>query len=53
MGRNFGRLTAIFGLALAVWTASSDVLFSYIKYEARDCMYGKLCGGFTDSNRKA
>jgi hypothetical protein len=48
MGRNFGRLTAKFGLALPAWTASSDgsglanVLFSYFKYEARSCMYGKL-----------
>ena len=24
----------------------ANVLFSYIKYEARNCMYGKLCGGF-------
>jgi hypothetical protein len=26
------------------------VLFSYIKHEARNCMYGKLCGGLPSRN---
>jgi hypothetical protein len=26
------------------------VLFSYFKYEARNCMYGKLCGGLPSRN---
>ena len=26
------------------------MLFSYITYEARNCMYGKLCGGLPSRN---